>query len=496
MKTEALLHLNPAPWDAVPLRLLLDLGIERSTLQRLRFADFDPIHQQVSFARGRQRHALQIEDDTFWTDFEKLRACRHATPEHYVFPADVPRKYNPSPAEIRAMEIDGMLDGGTKYLWHKPGGRWMRSTIDPTKHRDGHGAMNWWYRCLERAEVVAPGTRTGHPMSKARHTVGRSALETGSVKDLQRRLGVSSGGSASVVYSNRDADQLEATIRKVRPQLRPPPQTAQSTQDDGSANPASETWWREPIARLVDYIEEERDLVELSRVSIEMLRSQPRDSEALRNAARTLTRVVNASKLIDRAQAESTQDHPLLHGHSLVAIWGAMETMAMDVVIAWLTHQRAARMTEKVAQIKVSYSMFEDLPPEDPADAVAHQLDRQQDLRAGINRFEQLLDAVDLSGQHDPILAKNIYAMQQIRHVFAHKSGTADGPFVDACPHLGYAVGDPIHIDRNTWSDFMVNAVVYAEVVLRRMKTKLGLFVEGRPMVINPIRNTRASGHS
>src|SRR5205085_8801378 len=143
----------------------------------------------------------------------------------------------------------------------------------------------------------------------------------------------------------------------------------ESAQSDGDAEAASQKWWREPIARLVDYIAEERDLIELSRVSIEMLRSQDRDSLALRDAAATLTRVVNASDLVHRAQEESTEDHPLLHGHSLVAIWGAMETMAMDVVVAWLTNQPASRMTEKVAEIKVPYSTFEMLTPEERVDA-------------------------------------------------------------------------------------------------------------------------------
>jgi hypothetical protein len=398
------------------------------------------------------------------------------------------RKYNPTPAQIRAMETDGMLDSGTRYLSQDHEGQWWRSTLHPATPRDGHGAWLWWYRCLERAKVVPPGTKKGYPMSIARHTVGHRLAEVENATSVRKRLGLGRGGSTGN-YENRDADPLDTIIRRVRHQLRP-------ASSDDSHQSTPENWWREPTARLVDYIAEERDLIELSRVSIEMLRSQDPDSVGLRTAAATLTRVVRASKLIDRAEDESHDDYPLLHGHSLVAIWGALETMSIDVVIAFLTHRREARTTEKITQIKVSYSMFEDLTTEERADAIAHQLDRQQDLRSGINRFEELLGAIGLSGGHDPTLAKNIYAMQQMRHVFAHRRGIADATFVDACPHLGYAVGDRILIDRAAWSDFMVNAVVYADVVLRRVKAKLSLPVDSRQVTVTPMRATRvpASG--
>jgi hypothetical protein len=82
--------------------------------------------------------------------------------------------------------------------------------------------------------------------------------------------------------------------------------------------------------------------------------------------------------------------------------------------------------------------------------------------------------------------------MQQIRNVFAHKRGIADRRFVDACPQLNYIAGETMLIDRNTWSDFMVNALVYAEIVLRRMKEQVGMTVRGRPTAVRPIRYLRS----
>jgi hypothetical protein len=316
-------------------------------------------------------------------------------------------------------------------------------------------------------------------MSKARLTVGRSLLVESGLKEVQRVLGIGRGGSTGDVYSNRDADQLDDTLRRVRRQLRGATELPASSQ----------MWWKTPTLRLIDYLAEERDLVELSRVSIEILRAQEATSTTLRTAAATLTRVVKPAKLIERARDESTGDHPLLHGHSLVAIWGAIETMAIDVVAAWLENWAPAREADHIAQIKVPYSTFDKLTPTERIEALANELDQQRSTRKGIDRFEKLLDAIGLSGTRDPVLADNIYEMQQIRNVFAHKRGIADRRFaVEACPHLGYAVGERILIDRNTWSDFMVNALLYAELVHQRMKQQLGVPVNERPPVARAIR--------
>jgi hypothetical protein len=38
-------------------------------------------------------------------------------------------------------------------------------------------AHRWWYRCLERAGVVAHGVTSGEKMHKARHTAGQHVLD-------------------------------------------------------------------------------------------------------------------------------------------------------------------------------------------------------------------------------------------------------------------------------------------------------------------------------
>jgi hypothetical protein len=85
------------------------------------------------------------------------------------------------------------------------------------------------------------------------YTVGRRVLaETGRVRAVEKQLAIGSGGFTGTIYSNRDADQLETTIRRLRRQLQQP------------SPPAVAEWWKEPVSRLVDHIAEERNLIELS----------------------------------------------------------------------------------------------------------------------------------------------------------------------------------------------------------------------------------------
>jgi hypothetical protein len=153
-----------------------------------------------------------------------------------------------------------------------------------------------------------------------------------------------------------------------------------------------------------------------------------------------------------------------------------------------LLHRPEARELPKVADIKVSYSTFESLSSEQRMDALAYELDRQRGSRAGIDRFEGLLEQVELSGSYPKQLATNIYEMQQVRNVFAHKRGIADGRFVTACPYLGYDVGDRLVIDREAWTDFTVTAVAYAGVILYRVQEQLGMSVAEPTSVVSPIR--------
>ncbi len=482
-QTKTLLNANPDPRDQVPLRLLLTHGMKKGRLQELRFRDLDAAQRTVAFERHGEHHTSPVEDDDFWAAVAKLTDLRRAAPADYVLCFEESRAHRATAAELYAMEHDSALDGGRAFLWRKYDGRCYRAKLTPTRQRGEHGAHDWWYRCAGRAGLVPPGVTHGFPMQSARYTVGRRRwTTTGSISDLAKHMGdLASGGSAAVIYRNLDADSLDNAIRRARRRLRlqTRDRIATAVGIDGTRPVAP--WWKEPVRVFSEYVEDERDLVELSRVSVEMLRTERATSTQLHDAAETLTRAVTAADLVGRAQNESRKDHPLLHGHSLVAIWSALETMVGDLVEAWLLWWPSARAH---AASVVSVSGLHGLASDEWA-AGAHQaLDREyQKLNRKIRSprrldyYEWLLDAVGLVAapeDNDVRMAQNLWEMVP-RNAFAHKRGTADARLITNCPDLPFKLKDEIRIDRHAWADFLVTTVLHADVIVRRMKRELGL---------------------
>jgi integrase len=86
----------------------------------------------------------------------------------------------------------------------------------PDQPMGDHGLHSWWYACLERAGLVAPGTTSGERMHKARHTAGQRVLDaTGNLKATQKLLGHASISTTGDVYADWDIDQLAETMRLV-----------------------------------------------------------------------------------------------------------------------------------------------------------------------------------------------------------------------------------------------------------------------------------------
>jgi hypothetical protein len=483
-QTKTLLSANPDPRDQVPLRLLLTLGMQKSRLPELRFRDLDAAQRTVAFERHRELHRSLVEDDDFWASVVELTAVRRPAPTDYVVCYERSWTYRPTAAERDAMKRDGALDGGRAYLWKRYDGRWHRAKLKPARPRGEHGIHDWWYRCAWRAGLVPAGMVRDFPMQSARYSVGRRRWTAkGSRSDLAQYMGgLRSPGSAAGTYRNLDADSLDVVIRRVRRRLRLTTwdRIATAVAIDGT-RPVSR-WWKEPVRVFAEYVEDERDLIELGRVSVEMLRTERVTSTQLHDAAETLTRAVTATDLVGRAREESRKDHPLLHGHSLVAIWSALETMIGDLMEAWLLSWPPAR---RHAASLVSVSGLHGLPPDEWAAGAREGLDRQywklnRKLRSPrrFDYYEWLLGAMGLVAapqDTDAQMTQNLWEMQQIRNVFAHKRGTVDARLIANCPHLPFKIKDEIRIDRHAWADFLVTTVLYADAIVRRMKRELGL---------------------
>jgi site-specific recombinase XerD len=171
--------------DRIALRLLLDYGIRRGSLQTIQFKHFDHVRKQLTlFGKGGKVRQLPIPHAAFWHDLERHILDIEAEPSHYLMPTSK--------------------------------GNQSKRTYDPTTPVGVHGLHDWWYRCLAGAGIVPEGVTAGERMHKARHTAGQRVLDkTGNLKAAQMLLGHSSIQTTGDIYADWDIDQLTATMRDV-----------------------------------------------------------------------------------------------------------------------------------------------------------------------------------------------------------------------------------------------------------------------------------------
>jgi site-specific recombinase XerC len=183
--------------DRTALRLLLNYGLRKGALKGVQFKHFDHNRRRLTiFTKGERVRELPIPQQAFWYDLERLILDTAAQPSHYLLPRQkaIPKEFDPETRKATSYEI-------VRF---------------PEQPMGDHGLHNWWYRCLERAGIVAEGVTSGERMHKARHTAGQRVLDkTGNLKAAQKLLGHESIQTTADIYTDWDIDQLTETLREV-----------------------------------------------------------------------------------------------------------------------------------------------------------------------------------------------------------------------------------------------------------------------------------------
>ena len=171
--------------DRIGLRLLLDYGLRKGSLRAVRFQHFDHVRKRLTiFAKGGKVRAVPIPDPAFWHDLERLILDTQAA--------------------------------GSHFLMQRAKGNAAKIVLIPDEPMGDHGMHSWWYRCLQRAGVVATGTTSGERMHKARHSAGQRLLDhTGNLKAVQQLLGHESIATTGDIYVGWDEEQLAASLESV-----------------------------------------------------------------------------------------------------------------------------------------------------------------------------------------------------------------------------------------------------------------------------------------
>ena len=213
-------------------------------------------------------------------------------------------------------------------------------------------------------------------------------------------------------------------------------------------------WALDPFRQFVEYSKQETELLRLARGSILRTSKIGGLAEALYNlekadrkrAPRGERKKLNEALATARlAEQEAKNGFPLLNAHSLVGIWGALEALAEDVVIAFLVNKPDLMKNERLSRIRVPLGEFESLTREDRMRRVLTLAQRETaGIAGGVATFEQVLELVGLDGEVPDDQRKVLWEAGNIRNVVVHRMSIADQRLVDGCPWLGYSVGDRV----------------------------------------------------
>jgi hypothetical protein len=247
-------------------------------------------------------------------------------------------------------------------------------------------------------------------------------------------------------------------------------------------------WAVEPFKRFRTYVQEEGQLLTLAAEGIHMLVARVPLAEALARLDKAASReLAGASPKDERkylrevreraklAREEVDKDFPLLHGHSLVSLWGALETLVEEVVLAWLSHRPKLLDDPRLSAVRVTVSEFQRMKKRERLEHLIEQFPKKPGVGSGFPRFEDLLDLVLLSGPLDDNLRRTLIEVHQVRNVYAHRVGVADRKLIEACPwRKDWKVGQPVLIGSNEYGRYLNALADYVVELVRRSGRQFG----------------------
>lgn len=174
------------------------------------------------------------------------------------------------------------------------------------------------------------------------------------------------------------------------------------------------------------------------------------------------------------ANREIEAGFPTLHAHALLGLWGAFERLVEDIFVALIATRPDMLEGERFTKVKLPMRAALS-SGEERANAVLYEVTRNAAApkKLGVNQFEDLLAYVSLSGVVPENVKDSVFVAQQVRHVWAHRGGTADAQFVERCPDRA-KVGEKLMMGMAEFSRYMHGLHMYGWIIMSRHLESLG----------------------
>jgi hypothetical protein len=249
-------------------------------------------------------------------------------------------------------------------------------------------------------------------------------------------------------------------------------------------------WKHGPFDRFMGYIKQAHRLFHLTIHGIQILTTQDKLVEALVNYDNVVSgqsptetpseageaspdaRIEAAREEAAFARKEAESDFYRLRAHTLLDMWGALEVLVEDIIVAWLRNVPELLESDEVARVRVPLGEFQKLDEEERFQYLAQELtrDKKAGLKAGATRFEMMLAVVGLDGQVEELLRRDLFEANRVRNVIAHRGGIADRQLLKTCPWLSLRAGEPVPLGAAESNRYEMAVINYAMTVFNRIR--------------------------
>jgi hypothetical protein len=226
-------------------------------------------------------------------------------------------------------------------------------------------------------------------------------------------------------------------------------------------------WASQPFSDLLQNVEHLSELLHMSMRGISSLQGLPRMISAIAGVEEadpdeTATKLAAAEKHAAFAQREVETGFPVLHANAALSLWSHLEATIRLFVARLMEYDRAVLESDAIQRIRITIGEYEKYHGEDRYFYLLERLEQEggRSFKAGVNRFESILEPLGLSGGVAPSVAKNLFELSQVRNCLMHRAGRTDRKLIDACPWLNLEMGHQVKVTHEAFRRY-VNAVVW-----------------------------------
>jgi len=242
-------------------------------------------------------------------------------------------------------------------------------------------------------------------------------------------------------------------------------------------------WALDPFERLLDHMQQARQLLHLSMGGISVLRAMPQVRQALAqaeppsDAATAQARLDLAQKRAELAQTEVDTGFPLLHAQATISLWADLENALRTFLATWLSHEPTASSIEPVDKLKVRLGEYESMDSDERCYYIVDRLEQEIGFRnrRGVERFESLLAAFGFKGPVDKRVKRDLLELYHVRNALVHRRGLANRRLADACPWLRLAPGEHITVTHESYTRYWRAVDAYASELIVRIAGRFGI---------------------